>query len=99
MVTTCNACQCRYDDEFRSTICPHDLFPANDGQNNFTVHHESKITPPPFPLDFDAIRSVLMTGANGGSWLNPRFEGCIDCCLMRQIRNVLTPHTDTTKEG
>ena len=43
MVRKCENCDWTYDDEFRSTICPHDLFPANDGQNNFTIHYDSKI--------------------------------------------------------
>lgn len=46
MITTCNLCKATYDDEFRLTICPHNLFPANDGQNNFRLHTESVITYP-----------------------------------------------------
>lgn len=41
MIKQCQSCDWTYDDEFRSTICPHDLFPANDGHNNFTIHYES----------------------------------------------------------
>lgn len=42
----CADCGVGYDDEFRSTICPHNLFPANDGNNVFTVHHESELDYP-----------------------------------------------------
>lgn len=37
----CTHCDTRYDDEFRSTICPHETFAANDGHNNFAHHPES----------------------------------------------------------
>jgi hypothetical protein len=57
MIRDCFWCKNFYDDEFRSTICPHSAFPANDGHNNFRVHDESYLsdsppvgwTPPPFP--------------------------------------------------
>lgn len=35
MKTKCNTCWIEYDDEFRSTLCPHPTFPANDGNNTF----------------------------------------------------------------
>lgn len=43
MTRKCESCNWTYDDEFRSTICPHNLFPANDGQNNFSVHFNSEL--------------------------------------------------------
>jgi len=43
MKVYCPQCDTRYDDEFRSTICPHDTFAANDGHNNFAHHPESLI--------------------------------------------------------
>lgn len=46
MIVQCSQCGWTYDDKFRSTMCPHDLFPANDGDNNFTIHHESVILCP-----------------------------------------------------
>lgn len=39
----CNNCHCDYDDEFRTTVCPHQTFPANDGSNNFEYHDHSPI--------------------------------------------------------
>jgi hypothetical protein len=39
----CPNCDTRYDDTFRLTICPHETFAANDGQNNFSHHPESFI--------------------------------------------------------
>lgn len=41
MIVKCVACKMYFDDEFRSTLCPHDAFPANDGSNNFTVHEDA----------------------------------------------------------
>lgn len=41
MISRCLECGARYNDEYRSTICPHKAFPANDGNNNFTVHEDA----------------------------------------------------------
>jgi hypothetical protein len=41
VIVTCGNCRIRFDDEFRTTICPHGTFAANDGQNNFTHHPEA----------------------------------------------------------
>lgn len=35
MIVMCEECGKRFDDEYRTTICPHDTFAANDGRNNF----------------------------------------------------------------
>ncbi len=43
MVVKCNECGARFDDEFRTTICPHGTFAANDGKNNFAHHPEAVI--------------------------------------------------------
>lgn len=41
MIVQCLICMKRYDDEFRWTLCPHNTFAANDGNNNFAHHPES----------------------------------------------------------
>lgn len=41
MIVKCQKCAKRFDDEFRTTICPHDTFAANDGYNNFAHHPDS----------------------------------------------------------
>jgi hypothetical protein len=38
-------CGARFDDEFRTTVCPHETFAANDGRNNFAHHPGSVLTP------------------------------------------------------
>lgn len=38
MKRVCTVCWAEYDDEFRTTLCPHDDFPANDGANNFAYY-------------------------------------------------------------
>lgn len=54
MIITCRTCAARFDDEFRSTICPHNTFAANDGENNFAHHPESYLSPPMKPFAFRA---------------------------------------------
>lgn len=44
MIIQCKGCSAKFDDELRTTICPHGTFMANDGQNNFRRHTESLIT-------------------------------------------------------
>jgi hypothetical protein len=41
MIIRCYKCGARFDDEYRSTICPHETLAANDGRNNFAHHPES----------------------------------------------------------
>ena len=41
MIVRCKDCNKRFNDEFRTTICPHPTFAANDGNNNFRHHPES----------------------------------------------------------
>lgn len=45
MIIQCSACHQFFDDEFRSTLCPHETFPANDGCNRFAHHPESYLAP------------------------------------------------------
>jgi hypothetical protein len=48
MMVTCHyGCGARFDDEYRSTICPHKTFAANDGRNNFAHHPEAFLSSPP----------------------------------------------------
>lgn len=49
MVVHCDQCCWYFDDEFRSTLCPHKTFPANDGTNRFYHHPRAylKTIPPP----------------------------------------------------
>lgn len=52
MIVQCKRCNVWFDDEFRSTICSHQTFAANDGMNNFTHHPESYLNDdPPEPQD------------------------------------------------
>jgi hypothetical protein len=47
MKTFCTKCRAMFDDEFRTTICPHETFAANDGYNNFRHYPESLLLHPP----------------------------------------------------
>jgi len=52
----CPQCDTRYDDEFRSTICPHETFAANDGHNNFAHHPESYLKHEPVSCPHDSTK-------------------------------------------
>lgn len=46
MIIDCpHGCGARLDDEFRTTVCPHETFAANDGGNNFRHHPEAYLKP------------------------------------------------------
>lgn len=49
MIVECGNCGVRFDDEFRTTICPHGTFAANDGHNHFAHYSGSYISPKPEP--------------------------------------------------
>jgi hypothetical protein len=50
MIVTCTrGCGKRFDDEYRTTICPHETFSANDGHNNFAHHPEAYLERQPSP--------------------------------------------------
>jgi hypothetical protein len=44
MITKCARCRAEFEDNYRSTLCPHRAFPANDGSNNFVIHHDAHLT-------------------------------------------------------
>jgi hypothetical protein len=44
MIVQCTDCQMYFEDCYRSTICPHETFAANDGSNNFAHHPESHLS-------------------------------------------------------
>jgi hypothetical protein len=44
MIIRCRECEKYFDDEYRTTICPHETFPANDGENRFAHHPESYLS-------------------------------------------------------
>jgi len=66
----CDKCRWSYDDQYRSTICPHPTFAANDGQNNFAHHPESLRYPTGFPddrfdkSDHDAAVAIVNAAGN-----------------------------------
>ena len=41
----CDDCNMAFEDVYRSTLCPHDTFAANDGHNNFAHHPEAYLKP------------------------------------------------------
>ena len=38
MIIECPDCRRAFEDEYRSHLCPHETFAANDGRNNFAHH-------------------------------------------------------------
>lgn len=68
MIIICYDCDVRFDDEFRTTICPHRTFAANDGHNNFAHHPESYISvqapdPNPFSSEITITREMTVREA------------------------------------
>ncbi len=47
MIVNCALCNKFFEDEYRSVLCPHNPFLANDGQNNFAIHPTSYLSDKP----------------------------------------------------
>ncbi len=47
MIVQCKICRMYLEDEFRSVLCPHTAFAANDGSNNFSVHDDAYLSDRP----------------------------------------------------
>jgi hypothetical protein len=45
VIIECPDCKREFEDIYRSTICPHETFAANDGKNNFAHHAEAYLSP------------------------------------------------------
>jgi hypothetical protein len=43
MIVQCDTCKKYFEDEYRSTLCPHVAFLANDGNNNFSINDDAYI--------------------------------------------------------
>jgi hypothetical protein len=58
MIVKCLTCGVHYEDVYRSTLCPHEAFTANDGENNFSVHDDAYLSKDESPEDrvFEAHR-------------------------------------------
>ena len=54
MIVQCPKCRRYFDDQYRWTICPHNTFAANDGENNFCHHFDSYLSDGP-PEDNESI--------------------------------------------
>lgn len=78
MIRSCSDCNVVYDDEFRTTICPHEVFAANDGNNAFEIHHESK-GPAPALGTFDPCPQCE-SPLNVGFGLTGGGYGAYTCC-------------------
>lgn len=53
MIVQCPKCGARFEDQYRTWICPHDTFAANDGRNNFAHHPEAHLDDGRCPCGFD----------------------------------------------
>jgi hypothetical protein len=73
MIIRCDTCSRYFDDEFRSTACPHDTFAANDGNNNFSHHPESWLS------DYDP------TGGNNRAYHYQNFARSLICLLVASL--------------
>lgn len=82
MIRSCPTCG-NYDDEFRTTVCPHWAFASNDGNNAFEVRHDS-VGPAPAPGTFDPcpkcgsplVVGFGLAGGGFGAYSYCSKEGC-----------------------
>lgn len=44
MIIKCEACKVNFDDKYRTTLCPHNTFLANNGRNEFQHHPKSYLS-------------------------------------------------------
>ena len=56
MIVECPDCHRTLDDTYRSTLCPHETFAANDGKNNFAHHPEAHLSAPARRHASDMVR-------------------------------------------
>lgn len=49
MIIKCPLCGMHFEDDYRTWVCPHDTFAANDGKNNFAHHPEAYLSKDPPP--------------------------------------------------
>lgn len=66
MIVQCPTCRTYYDDTYRWTICPHDPFLANDGNNNFSTHPESYLSLVRPTATYDDLLDFLESTTKGG---------------------------------
>ena len=61
MIVKCPNCPKYFDDQFRTTLCPHDTFMANNGQNWFSYYPQSWLAnrEPLTNLEYDAYQKFL----------------------------------------
>src|SRR5258708_12808844 len=45
MIVRCAECRSYFEDVYRTKLCPHETFAANDGQNRFQHHPEAYLSP------------------------------------------------------
>lgn len=78
MIVECKKCLRAYDDEFRWTICPHETFAANDGNNNFAHNPDAYLSPPRRKLtkedwyDCGAPHLRMKMGCDSNEVYNPK---------------------------
>lgn len=47
MVVQCHKCNKYFEDEYRTYVCPHKAFNANDGFNNFSINNDAYLSKHP----------------------------------------------------
>lgn len=89
MIVQCDRCGAGFDDEYRTYICPHRAFPANDRCNNFVIHEEAHLTPPDHNLQYD--EGYFIRGVETGKSLYSNYRWLPDLTIpmVRAIVNHL----------
>ena len=96
MIVDCRICSAKFEDEYRSWVCPHDAFAANDGKNNFTVHDEAYLSKSSEIYDADYFLRGVASGKSlyeNYTWLPnltvPMVQTIVDHCGIKKEDRVL----------
>ena len=86
-------CQCLmyFDDEFRSTICPHETFSANDGKNNFQHYPRSYLSPRPPSDRLTEALGLLRLIAESASGTPPDEYMLVPAQYVREAARLVAP--------
>lgn len=80
MIKPCADCQRWFEDQYRSTICPHQTFPANNGNNVFMHHGDAYLSDTP-PGAEPALSAPYGPSVVGGHLFHKLLDGSTVSCV------------------
>lgn len=84
MIIQCSTCHYYFDDANRVCICPHEVFPANDGRNNFIVNYSAYLSTEP-PTEAQIDQSKPLTNPSHAALLRAAVDMLSDHPHYRQL--------------